>query len=162
MKNQLIANLTCLLLLFLSGCTPVKFYSNAALTEKTGLKYYSVKPYLLVEKEAETEKMTRSTVNYLPDLANPNYMVVNGGLGSKKAEMKLADGYVSSFGITTESGLGESVSSLADLLAKGSGALADLSTLKAIGAANSTPVIMEIYEIIITPEGTTVKKVEIE
>jgi hypothetical protein len=162
MKKLLIAFLACTLLPAFYSCAPVKFYSNSALTEKTGLKYYSVKPYLLVEKESETEKITRSTVLYLPDLANPNFMVVNGGPGAKRAEMKLADGYVTSFGLTTDAGLSESVTSLAKLITEGSGAFADLNTLKAITATNNATFVMELYELIIGPEGTSVKKIEIK
>ena len=51
MKKSISALITCLLVLVIAGCASVKFYSDAGLKEKTGLKYYSSKPYLVVERD---------------------------------------------------------------------------------------------------------------
>jgi len=59
---------TPLTLFALTGCAHVKFYSNPGLTEKTGLKYYTVNPYLMVERDPENNRVVKVTVIYLPDL----------------------------------------------------------------------------------------------
>ncbi|MBK7626724.1 MAG: hypothetical protein IPJ16_05915 [Bacteroidales bacterium] len=51
------------------GCASVQIYSNNDLKNKTGLKFYSVKPYLLVELKSEKDMTVKTTVVYLPDLA---------------------------------------------------------------------------------------------
>jgi hypothetical protein len=71
MKNSICAAIVGLIILSLTGCAPVKFYSNPGLTESTGLKYYTVKPFLLVEKDPVNGSITKATVLYLPDLVNP-------------------------------------------------------------------------------------------
>ena len=39
-----------------SGCATVKVYSDAGLKNETGLRFYTLKPYLLVEYLAEKDK----------------------------------------------------------------------------------------------------------
>ena len=85
MKNSNYALLSGLVMLLITSCAPVKFYSNDGLTEKTGLKYYTVKPFLHVERDAETNRIVKANVVYLPDLAHPQYMVMQDGLNSRKA-----------------------------------------------------------------------------
>jgi len=51
MKKLSLAAIFGLIILLLIGCAPVKFYSNSGLTENTGLKYYTVNPFLQVEME---------------------------------------------------------------------------------------------------------------
>jgi hypothetical protein len=84
MKNTMLSLFISATIFVTTGCAPVQFYSNKALTEKTGLKYYTVKPFLHVERDMETGKILKATVIYLPDLANPQYMVIHDGLNSKK------------------------------------------------------------------------------
>ena len=77
MKNSTLAAI----ILVLTGCAPVKFYSNPGLTENSGLKYHTVKPYLQVEKDPLNNSIVKATVIYLPDLANPQYMIIKDGFG---------------------------------------------------------------------------------
>jgi hypothetical protein len=44
MKKSISAAIVGLIILVITGCAPVKFYSNPGLTENSGLKYYTVKP----------------------------------------------------------------------------------------------------------------------
>jgi hypothetical protein len=71
MKNTILVVLVSVFIYAFNGCAPVQFYSNKSLTEKTGLKYYTVKPFLHVERDPETNRVVKATVIYLPDLANP-------------------------------------------------------------------------------------------
>jgi hypothetical protein len=51
MKNAIIKLVSGVFILAFAGCASVKFYSNSELTKKSGLKYYTVKPVLQVERE---------------------------------------------------------------------------------------------------------------
>ena len=48
MKTIKFAAFVGMVIILSAGCAPVRIYSNKGLTEKTGLKYYTVKPYLHV------------------------------------------------------------------------------------------------------------------
>lgn len=151
-----------LMALAITGCATVNFYSNPGLTEKTGLKFYTVKPYLQVEREPQSNAVLKVTVIYLPDLAHPQYLAVKEGLGSKKLDLKLNEGSISTLGISTETKLPESIEALAAMIDKSAGAVKDISTLKGLPGAENPKSITEFYEIIIKEDATTVKKIEIK
>lgn len=160
MKKSIFAAVAGFLILMITGCAPVKFYSNPGLTEKSGLKYYTVKPYLQVEKDLASSNIVKATVVYLPDLANPQYMVVRDGLGSRKVDLKLTDGSINTISVATDPKIAESVEALAALVSKTASSITDLSTLKGIPQAAAASTITELYEINMGPDGTTMKKVE--
>ena len=162
MKNSIITVIVGLTIFALTGCAPVKFFSNPGLTEKTGLKYYTVKPYLMVERDPENNRVVKVTVIYLPDLANPQYMVIKDGLGSRKVDLKLTDGSINTFGLASDMKIAETIDALAGLISKGTTAITDLSKLKGIPQAAAVSTITELYEILMGPDGTTVKKVELK
>jgi hypothetical protein len=158
MKTSMLAAFVGLTLLMFAGCTPVRIYSNPGLTEKSGLKYYAVKPFMHVEREAETGRIVKATVVYLPDLANPQYMVIHDGLGSKKVSLKFTDGSINTFGYSSVGKVGESVDALAAMIAKSTDALVDLKGVQPVKAPSNT---VELYEIVFGKEKTTFRKVEI-
>ena len=158
MKTSMLAAFAGLILLIFSGCSPVQIYSNKDLTEKSGLKYYAVKPFLHVEREPGTERIVKAAVVYLPDLSNPQYMVIHDGLGSKKVNLKFTDGSINTFGYSSVGKVGESVDALAAMIAKSTDALADLKGVQPVKAPSNT---VELYEVIFGPEKTTLRKVEI-
>lgn len=160
MKNLINAAVVVLSLIAVTSCAPVKFYSNSGLTQNTGLKYYTVKPYLQVEKELSSGNLVKATVIYLPDLVNPQYMVIKDGLGSRKVDIKLSEGAINTFGVATDPKIAESIDALAALISKSSDAIADLTTLKGIPTAAAPATVTELYEVFMGSEGTTVKKVE--
>lgn len=157
MKKKLIVLVSGMMIL--AGCTPVRFYSDPGLSKQTGLKFYTVKPYLQVEREPESGRIVKSTVLYLPDLANPQYMAVKNGPGAAKVDLKLSDGILNTFGYEYEQMLPETVESLASLLSKSAGAIEDLNNLKSIPGLKATPNTIELYEIVITNEKTFFKEV---
>ena len=160
MKNKINYLIVCLILFAFWGCTPVKIYSDQGMTKETGLKYYSVKPFLQVERDPESKRIVKSVVLYLPDLANPQYMAVKKGPGSSKVDLKLEDGSISTFGFTSDTKIEEYMEALASLLSKGAGAIEDLSSLKAPLGATSNSV--ELYEIIITETETILREVKFD
>src|SRR5947207_13666480 len=67
---------------FLVACANVTFHSDAALTQKTGLKFYQAKPYLLVEYIGAKDNPIKIEVISLPDLEHPTYALYTPGLAS--------------------------------------------------------------------------------
>jgi hypothetical protein len=159
MKNTKLAVLVGTFLLVITGCAPVQFYSNKALTEKTGLKYYSVKPFLHVERDAETNMIVKATVLYLPDLANPQYMIIREGLNSKKVNLKFTNGSIDTFGYTSTGKVGESVDALSAMISKGTDALTELNALKSLQTVKAPSNTVELYEIVFGADKTTLREV---
>jgi hypothetical protein len=147
-----------LLIILLGGCSPVKFYSNSALTQSSGLKYYSVKPYLLVEKENSTNNIVKASVVYMPDLENPQYMVLRDGLGSRKVDLKLTDGTINTFGVSSDSDLAKTIEALSAVIDKSAEAVKDM-TLKGVPGASAATYV-ELYDVSMTNGATSLKKIE--
>ncbi len=146
--------------LTITGCATVNFYSDPGLSQKTGLKYYTVKPYLQIERDAQSNSVLKATIVYLPDLAHPQYLAVKEGLGSKKLDLKISEGSISTLGISTETGIPESIEALAALVDKSAEAAKDLALKGIPGAGQNT--VVEMYEIVIEEKGTSVKRIEIK
>ncbi len=161
MKNSSPVLIAGLIMFIISSCAPVKFYSNNGLTEKTGLKYYTVKPFLHVEREAETNRIVKASVVYLPDLSNPQYMVMHDGLNSRKVNLKFTDGAINTFGYASVSKVDSSVEALAALLSKTANAAEDLSAIKSMQPVKAPSNTVELYEIVFGSEKTILRKVEI-
>jgi len=159
MKNTILALLVSAGIFMLTGCAPVQFYSNSGLTEKTGLKYYTTKPFLHVERDPETNKIVKAAVIYLPDLAKPQYLVMHDGLNSRKISLKFKDGCLTDFGYSSTGKVNESVDALAALISKSSDALTDLNALKSLQTAKASSNTIELYEIIFSPDKTTLRQV---
>jgi len=159
MKTTILAAFISLALFVFCGCAPVQIYSNRGLSEKSGLKYYTVKPYLHVERDAETSKIVKATVIYLPDLANPQYMVIRDGLNSKKINLKFKDGCLTDFGYSSTGKISESVDALAALISKSSDALTELNALKSMQAVKTSSNTVELYEIVIGADKTFLRQV---
>jgi hypothetical protein len=161
MKNTMIALFVSVAIFTLTGCAPVQFYSNSGLTVKTGLKYYTVKPFLHVERDAETNRIVKATVLYLPDLANPQYMRIREGVNSKKVNLKFSNGCIDTFGYSSTGKVGESIDALATMITKGTDALTELNTLKSLQAVKASSNTVELYEIVFGADKTTLKEVTI-
>ena len=161
MKNTMIALFVSVAIFALTGCASVQFYSNSGLTVKTGLKYYTTKPFLHVERDPQTNKIVKAAVIYLPDLANPQYMVIREGLNSKKINLKFTNGTLDTFGYASTGKVSESVDALAALISKGTNALTDLNALKSLQAVKASPNTVELYEIIFGADKTTLREVTI-
>lgn len=159
MKTTTLAAFVSLTLFVFSGCAPVQIYSNKGLTEKTGLKYYTVKPFLHVERDSETSRIVKSSVIYLPDLANPQYLVMRDGVNSRKINLKFKEGSITDFGFSSTGKVGESVDALAAMITKSTDALTELTALKTLQSAKTSSITVELYEIIMGPEKTTLREV---
>lgn len=162
MKNHLIRIITVIFVLAFTDCSPVKFYSNAELTKKSGFKYYTVKPYLQVERDQTTGNIVKATILYLPDLENPQYAAVKDGLGSRKLDLKLTDGTITTLGLDTDPLIAETLTAIGNLASKTATAVTDLATLKSQPPTASSSTVTELYDIIMTKGITSVKKIEVK
>jgi hypothetical protein len=145
---------------FLSGCASVNFYTGSDLTGKTGLKYYNVKPYLLVEPNATKDNSVKTSVIYLPDLANPNYLAIKPGFGSSELKVALTNGSLSSVGLLNESKIPESINSLAALLSKSGYAVTQFSQPGGVTVPSPEAPDFKLFEIVIGTNGTSLKEVK--
>jgi hypothetical protein len=112
MKKDLIIYLFgCIFLL--SSCSAVKFYSDSTLKTETGIKIYTAKPYILV---TQVKDSTTAKVIYLPDLINPQYVKLKSGIGTSNLSLTLANGILTSYGLSTDTKIPETITSATGLL----------------------------------------------
>jgi hypothetical protein len=162
MKNAIIKLVSGVFILAFTGCASVKFYSNSELTKKSGLKYYTVKPVLQVERELTNNSIVKATILYLPDLENPQFIAVKDGLGSRKLDLKLTDGTINTFGSETDPKIAETLTALSSLVSKTSSAVTDLSIMRNNATATASSTVTELYDIIMINGLTSVKRIEIK
>lgn len=144
----------------IAGCATVKVYSDAGLKNETGLRYFTLKPYLLVEYNAEKDNTVRTTVIYLPDLSSPQYMFLKPGIGSSELKMSFKNSALDSYGVATDSKLPESMEAFAAMLSKTAYATQALTGPGSQGTRNSEPgTAFRLFEIIPSSTGTILKEV---
>lgn len=135
----------------------MKFYSDPDLKNETGLRYYTLKPYLLVEYQADKDNSVKTTVVYLPDLASPQYVMLKAGIGSSNLKLDLVNSSLQSFGSVTESQFPEAMEAFAAMLSKSAYAAQPFTGPKTT-TADVVPV-FKLYEIISYRGGTTLKEI---
>ena len=148
-----------------TGCATVKVYSDADLKKETGLRFYTLKPYLLVEYLAEKDNTVKTTVVFLPDMASPQYMVLKPGVGSSELKMAFKNSALESYGVATDSQLPESMEAFAAMLSKSAYAAqafegAPPYTPPAEGESLPDPgASFRLFEIITGPSGSALREV---
>lgn len=105
-----------IVLCMLNACAGVSFYRDEALTQETGIKFYTAKPYLLICRTDAKDKPVEIAVVNLPDLENPLYAKVKEGIGNSNMEFSLNNGMLASYGQTIETGMPEMTQALSGLL----------------------------------------------
>ena len=149
-----------LAIVLVSGCATVKVYSDAGLNNETGLRYYTLKPYLLVEYLANKDNTVKTSVVYLPDLSSPQYMKISSGLGSSELKMSFANSSLESYGVATDSKLPESMEAFAAMLSKSAYAAQAFTRPETQGTINQGQgTAFRLFEIIPTPDGTVLKEI---
>jgi len=147
-------------LILLSGCATVKIYSDVELTKETGLRFYTLKPYLLVQYQAGKDNNVTSSVVFLPDISSPQFMKLRPGIGSSELKMTFSNSALESYGVVTDSQLPESMAAFADILSKSAYAAQNFTGTwqeAEPGQLQATP--FRLFEIIITPSGTELREV---
>jgi hypothetical protein len=146
--------------MLIAGCATVKVYSEAGLKNETGLRFYTLKPYLLVEYMAEKDNTIKTSVIYLPDLSDPQFMVLKPGIGSSELKMSFKNSALESYGVVTDSQLPESMSAFADILSKSAYAAQTFTGQKPPETLNPEPgTPFKLFEIIISESGTTLREI---
>ena len=92
--------------------------------------------------------IVKADVIYLPDLANPQYMAIKNGPGSRKVDLKLTDGCISTFGFASDTKIDDYINALSALLSKGTYAVTNLDALKVPQGTKAMPNMVELYEIV--------------
>jgi hypothetical protein len=144
--------------IILAGCASVKFYSDSDLENETGLRYYTLKPYLLVEYKAEKDNTVKTSVVYLPDLANPQYLEFKTGIGSNDIKLTFTNSSLTSYGVVSESMFSETLEAVAAMLSKSAYA-AQGFTGPGVTETEDSVTYFKLYEIIPGRDGTTVKEI---
>ncbi len=154
--------------LLMSGCASVKIYSDASLKRETGLRYYTLKPYLLVEYQSVKDNTIKTSVVYLPDLLSPQYVRLKPGIGATNAKLTFANSALASYGAETDSQLPKAMDAFAAILSKSAYAyqtftgpepvVRDEQALPSPG--DDLRASFRLFEIIFTPEGTILKEVQ--
>lgn len=104
--------LSILGVLIFSSCSTVKFYDDAKLTQESGIEFYTPKPYLLVERNSAKDVSLKASIIYLPDFTKPKYAKLKAGFGSNDLKLSLSNGIITSYGITTDSKIPETITAL--------------------------------------------------
>lgn len=158
--NRAFSAILFMSILVLSGCASVKFYSDAGLKNRTGLRYYTLKPYLLVEYRAEKDNTVKTSVVYLPDLTNPQYVVIKGGFGSNELKMTLSNSALASFGVVSESELPKAMEAFASILSKTAYA-AQAFTGPGLPETDPAQTYFRLFEIVPGTGGVALKEVSL-
>lgn len=159
-KNLFLAVLTVSGIL-MTGCATVKVYSDAGLNTETGLRYYTLKPYLLVEYNANKDNTVKTSVVFLPDLSSPQYIKVKPGIGSSELKMTFLNSTLESYGVATDSQIPESMASFADILSKSAYAVQNFSGSKPDSDnVLERPIQFRLFEIVFTASGTALRELE--
>ena len=148
----------CLTVL-VAACASVDVFKDEGLTQKTGLRVYGAKPYLLVARTEAKDKPVEVSVVYLPDLANPQYIKQTGGLGSSDLKLTLSNGMLTSFGSNIDPALAESLKGLGSLLSGGAEVVGKL--LKTLPAGEPSEGTLDLYEIVIEAHQIVLRKVPV-
>jgi hypothetical protein len=135
------------IVLLLAGCASVKFFDDQGLKSETGLRVYSPKPYLLVEYQTTKTGSVKTSIVYLPDRTSPQYIKIKPGIGSAALKLELANGILTSYGLTTDTKVPETLGKITDLLTKSTTSIADITRSKAEGEPD--PLVYELFEIVI-------------
>lgn len=153
--------------ILLTGCATVKIYSDAGLKNETGLRFYTLKPYLLVEYLAEKDKTVKTSVIYLPDLSDPQFMVLKPGIGSSELKMAFKNSALESYGVAVDSQLPESMEAFAAMLSKSAYAAQAFEGAPPYASSEEGELPTDpgssfrLFEIITGPSGSTLKEVVI-
>jgi hypothetical protein len=159
MKKSIPGIFVFLLIILLSSCASVNFYSDPNLTNETGLKIYNAKPYLLVQ--TGSDKTDKTTVIWLPDYSNPQYITVKPGFGSNELKLAFTNGSLSSYGSTTEGSIPDIIDAIASFVSKSAYAANNLNAPPPSEQEGIQEVYFELYEIVFGKEGVSLKKINV-
>ena len=144
--------------MLLTSCATVKFYQDSNLKNETGLKVYAPKPYLLVEYQGTKTVSLKTSIVYLPDLSDPQYIRINPGIGSAALKLELNNGVLTSYGLTTDSKIPDLLGKVTDLLTKSTASIAGIVNSKTDSEPGQPA--FELYEIIIANGQTKLVQVK--
>ncbi|MHC1731070.1 MAG: hypothetical protein AB9888_03395 [Bacteroidales bacterium] len=162
MKKLLVLAVLAVAFGLFTGCATVKVYSDAGLTTETGLRYYTLKPYILVEYMANKDNTVKTSVVFLPDLLYPQYIKVKPGIGSSELKMTFSNSSLESYGVATDSQIPESMAAFADILSKSAYAAQNFSGSRPdMDTAQEYAIPFRLYEIVFRESGVALREVKL-
>ncbi len=126
--------------ILLSGCAGVNFYSDPELTKKTGIPIYGAKPYVLVARTKAKDKPVEISIQYVTDRSQVIYADPRSGFGSSDLKLALDHGQLTQFGQVTDTKIPELLEAVSGLLtsrATAAKTLAEADVIKR-GAVSTT------------------------
>jgi hypothetical protein len=160
MKRLIVFTTMVVVTILFTGCATVKVYSDAELKNETGLRCYTLKPYLLVEYYSEKDNTVKTSVIYLPNLSDPQFMVLKSGLGSSELKMSFNNSALESYGVVADSKLPESMEAFAAILSKTAYATQTLTRPEPPRTLTTDlTTSFRLFEILPTSAGTVLKEV---
>jgi len=99
-----------------NGCAHMDFYTDKDLKQKTGIKYYISKPYLLITKTGNKDKPIEASLIYLPDQSQSFYAKPVSGWGTADLSIAFNNGMITSFGQKTDSKIPETIQAVGSLV----------------------------------------------
>jgi len=155
-----------LLVLGITSCASVE-YKDDNNDDVKGIKTYSSKPYLLVERnysqtkkgeENATKGEIKTTLISLPDIENPIYLKEKSGLGSSELSFTLENGMIKTYGSKADSKIPETITSVAGLI----------SSLVGFGKTepeeendSSLKSNFDLYEIVLDKDNNKIKLIKV-
>ncbi len=126
LRLTFVVGFSCLAL----SCANVTFHTDPELTKRTGLKYYTAKPYLLVGPTGNKDAPFKAEIISLPDLEHPTYAIFHPGWGQHQFSLAVAsNGNLSSYGQTADSKIPETIAAVGSLMSGGSALATAVKTL---------------------------------
>ncbi|MCX6226755.1 MAG: hypothetical protein NTV01_18745 [Bacteroidia bacterium] len=144
--------------ILLTSCATVKFYNDESLKNETGLRVYSSKPYLLVEYMGTKTVSLKTSIVYLPDMASPQFIRIKPGIGSSALKLELNNGMLTSYGLTTDTKIPETLGKITDLLTKSAASVDDIIKNKAEVEPGQPS--FELFEIVISGGQTKLVRIQ--
>ena len=160
LRKQNCRVVTLVSLIALTSCANIKFYSDPDLKKETGLRFYTLRPYLLVEYKAEKDNTVKTSVVYLPDLSDPQYLKARTGIGRNDIKMTFANSALASYGAVSQSQIPELMEAFANILSKSAYA-AQAFTGPPQPSPDDSGTYFRLYEIIQGSDGTSLQEVVI-
>lgn len=126
-----------IIIVMTTSCAKIEISATKDFSDdkRQGIKYYNAKPYLMVEYNPAKDVAMKSSIIYLPDLENPQYVRVRPGFGSADLQLTLENGILVSYGGVIDSKIPETISAGSELITAATGVFKQGADLEAMNTA---------------------------
>ncbi|NLV20299.1 MAG: hypothetical protein GXY51_12535 [Bacteroidetes bacterium] len=111
-----------------------------------------------MEYKAEKDNSIKTTIVFLPDISDPQFLVIKPGIGSHELKMNFENSALTSYGLVAESEYPELFESIASMLSKSAYAAQGFGGSET-SAQNGSEQNFQLFELISDASGTRLKEV---